>query len=61
MKKKTRLPKNKEGNEIKFDIKKIDYKQNYETQVKLRRDLKGNKTIPNQRRAVDRLKILRLG
>ena len=27
MKKKTRLPKNKEGNEIRFDIKKIDYKQ----------------------------------
>ena len=33
MKKKTRLPKNKEGNEIRFDIKKIDYKQKYETQV----------------------------
>ena len=27
MKKKTRLPKIKEGNEIRFDIKKIDYKQ----------------------------------
>ena len=41
--------------------KKIDLKQQNETLVKLKRDLKIKVTSPNQRRAVDRLKLLRLG
>ena len=61
MKKKTRLPKIRKEMKLGLTLKRQIISKNYETQVKLKRDLKGNKTIPNQRRAVDRLKILRLG
>ena len=61
MKKKTRLPKIRKEMKLGLTLKGQIISKNYETQVKLKRDLKGNKTIPNQRRAVDRLKILRLG